>query len=65
MIRLLGLLLIAFAIVVTIILIKFKPVYQVTLDGVQVGYIQNKENFEKLIQEEIIEQEGENIAFKF
>ena len=63
MIRLLGLLLIAFAIVVTIILTKFKPVYQVTLDGVQVGYIQNKENFEKLIQEEIIEQEGENIAF--
>lgn len=57
------LLLIAFAIVVTIILIKFKPVYEVSIDGVQVGYIQDKNSFENLIQEEIVNKQGNNIAF--
>lgn len=57
------LLLIAFAIVVTIILIKFKPVYEVSIDGVQVGYIQDKNSFENLIQEEIVNKQGDNIAF--
>ena len=62
-VRLLMLLLIAFAIVVTIILIKFKPVYEVSIDGVQVGYIQDKNSFENLIQEEIVNKQGDNIAF--
>ena len=54
---------IALTIITTIVLIKFKPIYAVTIGGEQVGYVQNKAEFERLVEDEIINKQGENIAF--
>lgn len=42
---------------------KYKPVYKVTLAGEDLGYIENEEEFKKIIEENIIHKQGENIAF--
>ena len=44
------------------IFIKYKPVYEVTVAGEKIGYIQNLNEFENLVEEEILNQEGSNIA---
>lgn len=50
-------------IIIAIILMKFKPVYTVYLDEQEIGYIQNKKEFEKLLKENLYNNEEENIAF--
>lgn len=57
------LLLIALAIVTTIVLIKYKPAYKVTFFGEVVGYVTNKNSFEKIIDEEILTREEVNVAY--
>ena len=42
---------------------KYKPGYKVTILGEEVGYITNKKDFEKLVDEEIINPEQKNVAF--
>ena len=37
---------VAFGFIIAIILIKYKPIYQVSISGEQLGYVQNKEAFE-------------------
>lgn len=54
---------IALGLIIAIILIKYKPVYKVTLDGEEIGCIKNETEFEDRIQTEIIEMEGKNIDF--
>ena len=46
--------LIAFGFITAIILIKYKPIYEVSISGEEVGYVQNKEAFEESIKENII-----------
>lgn len=50
-------------IIIAIILVKFKPVYTVYLDEEQIGYIQNKSKFEKILEENFYDNIEENIAF--
>lgn len=50
-----------FLLILAIIFIKYKPVYEVTVAGEKVGYIAEINEFEKLIEEKIINQEGEYI----
>lgn len=45
------------------IFIKYRPVYEVTVAGEKIGYIRSLSKFKNLIQEEIINQKGTNIAF--
>ena len=54
-----NLIAIALIIIMTIIFIKYKPVYAVSIDGEQMGYILSKNNIETQI-EEIISKEGTN-----
>ena len=61
--KVLGLIFIAFAIILTIIMIKFNIVYSVTIDNKQVGYIKSQKNFENEIKNKIIEVAGNNIEF--
>ena len=42
---------------------KFKPVYKVTISGQTVGYITNKEQFEQLVENEILNPSEINVAF--
>ena len=50
-----------FLLILASIFIKYKPVYEVTVAGEKVGYIAEINEFEKLIEEKIINQEGEYI----
>lgn len=44
-------------------LIKYKTVYKVTISGEEVGYVLNKNEFEKIIDEQIINTKEKNIAY--
>lgn len=57
MIMMIGMLMI-----VGIILIKYKPIYLVKIQGENVGYIQNKESFSQSV-EQMTQKKEENIAF--
>lgn len=51
-----------FLLILAIIFIKYKPVYEVTVAGEKVGYITNLNEFKDLIEKKIINQEGKNIV---
>ena len=63
LIKIIGILVISFIIVIAIILLKYKPVYRVTIKGETVGYIVNKEQFEQLVKNEILNPNEINVAF--
>lgn len=50
-------------IIIAILLIKFKPVYTVDINGEKIGYIQNKSKFEMEINKLLEENQENNIAF--
>ncbi len=47
--------------IIAIILIKYKPVYKVSISGEEVGYIENKESFEKNIKDNIVNNETKTV----
>ena len=53
---------IGFFIIVAVIFIKYKPAYKVSFQGQEIGYIENKEEVEQVI-EQFVNTRGENIAF--
>lgn len=46
-----------------IILIKYKPIYEVKIQGIEVGYVNSKNSFEEKIVSDVVNQTGENIDF--
>lgn len=42
---------------------RYKPAYKVTISQEELGYVTNKKEFEKLVDEEILNPNKENIAF--
>ena len=61
--KLINLIAIALFIVMTVVLLKYKMVYSVSISGEQIGYIENEEQFQNEI-EKIKQKEGtQNIAF--
>ena len=58
----LGIVLFSFSIVVVMILLKYKPVFAVELNGEKLGYVSNKEQIESSI-EDYKNYRGDNIAF--
>ena len=54
---------VALGLIIAIILLKYKPIYKVTLAGQEIGYVENGTELEDRIQTEIIEMEGKNIDF--
>lgn len=61
--KLLKIIVIAFLIIFAIVLIKYKPVYRVTISGEEVGYVLNKKQFEELVNNEIVNPSDANIAY--
>lgn len=59
MIRLINIVAIALFIIMTVILIKYRLVCEVTVDGEKIGYITDKEQFEQSVNE-IINKEEDN-----
>ena len=50
-----------FILIIAILIIKYKPVYKVTNAGKEIGYVQNKNAFKALINEQIINKEVKNV----
>lgn len=63
MTKLLTIAIIGAIIVLAIMLMKYKVLYKVTISDEVVGYVSNKNEFEKLINEQIINPNNENIAY--
>ena len=59
--RVLSIMIIGLILIIAIILIKYKPIYEVTIAGETVGYTDNKNKIETLIKDKIINQEGKSI----
>ena len=52
---------ISFGFIFAMILIKYKPMYKVSVSGNEMGYIQNKEALEEKVKEAILEKEEKNV----
>ena len=52
---------IALGIIIAIILIKYKPMYKVSISGEELGYIENKQALEETLKEEITESSDKTI----
>ena len=52
---------IAFGFIIAIVLIKYRPVYKVSISGEEIGYIENIQAFEENLKNEIISGETKNV----
>ena len=52
---------IAFGFIIAIVLVKYKPMYKVSIAGEELGYIENKEALEEKVKESILEKEEKNV----
>lgn len=59
----LGTIIFWFVLITAIVIIKYKPVYEVKIGEEVVGYINNEDEFKSRIEEEILNQEGKNIEY--
>ena len=62
-IKLFKIIAIALAIIIIIMFIKFRPAYSVSLNGENLGYVGDKEDFENEVNENILTPSEENVAF--
>lgn len=62
-VRIISIIVIAFILITAIVLLKYKPAYKVIILGEEVGYITNKKEFEKLVDNEILNPDEINVAF--
>ncbi len=53
--------LIAFGFIIAMVLIKYKPMYKVSISGKELGYVQNKEALEESVKESILEKAEKNV----
>lgn len=53
--------LIAFGFIIAMVLIKYKPMYKVSVSGKELGYVQNKKAVEEIVRENIIEKAEKNV----
>lgn len=63
MAKILKLITIALVIIMLILIVKYRPLYKVTINGEEVGYIKNKKAFETQVSDEILENKTQGIAF--
>ncbi len=52
---------IAFGFIIAIVLIKYKPMYKVSISGEEIGYVENKQALEETLKQEITESTSKNI----
>lgn len=59
--RLFNITVLAFGFIIAILLMKYKPMYQVSVSGEELGYVQNKKAFEETIENELENYQGKNV----
>ena len=52
---------VAFGFISGMLMLKYKPVYAVTIDNTQVGYVVSKDEIEKNIEENILSYNSKNV----
>ena len=52
---------IAVAIIATVILIKYKPIYKISILGEELGYVKNKQSFEEKVKEDVVKNQDKNV----
>ena len=52
---------VAFGFISGLLMLKYKPVYAVTIDNTQVGYVVSKDEIEKNIEENILSYNSKNV----
>lgn len=62
-IKLIKIIAIALAIIIAIMLIKFRPAYSVSLNGEDLGYVGDEEEFKNEVNENILTPSESNVAF--
>ena len=55
--------LLGFLFIFIMMLVKYKPVYEVTVAGEKIGYINNLNEFKSEVEEQIINKEEDNVAY--
>lgn len=64
MLKIAKIIAVALILIIGIILIKYKPLYRVELNNIEIGYIENKNKFNSIISEQIEDKtESDNVAF--
>ena len=56
-----NIIVIAFGFIIAIVLIKYKPMYKVSISGEELGYVENKQALEETLKEEITESSDKTI----
>ena len=59
--RIVGMIVVAFGFISGMLMLKYKPVYAVTIDNTQVGYVVSKDEIEKNIEENILSYNSKNV----
>lgn len=62
-IRILQVIAMAIILLIVTIAVKFKPAYAVSLAGKQIGFVNNKDEFQSKIENEILNVDEDNVAF--
>ena len=61
MMKVFSIMAIGLGLIIAIILIKYKPTYEVKVQGQSIGYVESQKGFETKIEKEVINQKGNNI----
>lgn len=61
-IKLVTIIISGFLLILAGMIIKYKPAYEVTVAGETIGFVENLNEFENLIKENVLTEDGENIA---
>ena len=59
--RALKIMILGFILIIAIIIIKYKPVYEVKVNNETLGYVKNKNTLNNMINENVLNVEGQNI----
>lgn len=62
-IKLLKIAFVAFILIAAIILIKYTPKYEVSINGEKIGYVESQSDIDKYIEERLESEKDKNIAF--
>ena len=59
--RILGVMILGFILVIAMLIIKYKPIYEVKIAGETLGYVEDIYKFEKKIADKILNKKDKNM----
>lgn len=62
-IKFIGTIILSLLIIFLVLMIRYKPAYAVTFNNEVIGYVDNKDNFNEIVNNEILTSDNESVAF--